>query len=64
MVKVLSRKEFDDMYVFFAFGKEQLNEQLEERGQTVDDVVCLGDGIYFDKEGWEYCKVHPWSTLK
>lgn len=64
MVKVLSRKEFDEKHVFFAFGKEQLNEQLKERKQTIDDVVCLGDGIYFDREGWEYCKVHPWNTLK
>lgn len=65
MVKrILTRKEFDDKYVFFAFGKEQLNEQLKERKQTIDDVVCLGDGIYFEKEGVEYCKVHPWNTLK
>lgn len=64
MVKVLSRKEFDEKHVFFAFGKEQLNEQLKERGLNLDDVVCLGDGIYFDREGWEYCKVHPLNTLK
>ena len=64
MVKILSRKEFDEKYVFFAFGKEQLNEQLKERGLNLDDVVCLGDGIYFEKEGVEYCKVHPWNTLK
>ena len=62
--KVLSRKEFDEKYVFFAFGKEQLNEQLKERHLNLDDVVCLGDGIYFEKEGVEYCKVHPWNTLK
>lgn len=61
---VLTREEFDEKYVFFAFGKKQLQEQLKERHLNFDDVVCLGDGIYFEKEGVEYCKVHPWNTLK
>lgn len=61
---VLTREEFDEKYVFFAFGKKQLQEQLKERHLNLDDVVCLGDGIYFEKEGVEYCKVHPWDTLK
>ena len=61
---VLSREEFDEKYVFFAFGKKQLQEQLQERHLYQEDVVCLGDGIYFEKEGVEYCKIHPLNTLK
>lgn len=62
MCMVLSKKEFNDRYVFFAFGDEQLQEQLQKRGNP--DYVYLGDGIYFEKEGYEYCKIHPLNTLK
>lgn len=62
-IGMLTKKEFQEKFMFFAFSEKQLQEELMKMGISISKVFSLGDGIYLTNEGNEYLKIHPWNTL-
>lgn len=61
---VLTRFQFMHKYLFYAFDEEELDETMDEKNVSVDDIVYWGGGIFCTLEGEEYLKKHPYHTLR
>ena len=61
----MTQKSFDDLPIFFAFGKDQFREAMEERGLTendTDQVYSLGAGALYLKKDKDI--IHAWFNRK
>jgi hypothetical protein len=62
-IGMLTKKEFQEKFMFFAFSEKQLQNEIEKRNLKIKEVFSLGDGIYLTNEGNEYLKNNPWNSL-